>query len=255
MSLNILTALIGFIGVVLGAVIQKNINGTNNSLKYITDERKKWRDDIRKITEEMYLKEPDYMSIRTKLKIRLNPLDSKDEVIIDKLDSLIDGNYDDRKCETVKKNIVEMISKLLKHDWERAKQEANSNRILMNSIIIVVLITISILIEYLFYNVFKEISILKFIKNLIGINILFYSLSTGFIMVYLIIMWRLIISIFNIKLVTKSSDKNLKLFKKFFEFMHIVLKIPYSETIDKLRNVNEHHWGVRHLGEDGKIKH
>ncbi len=87
---------------------------------------------------------------------------------------------------------------------------------------------------YLFYNVFKEISILIFIKNLIGINILFYSLSTGFIMVYFIIIWRLIISILNIKLVSIFCDKNLKLFMKFFKFMHKVLKIPYRETTKKI---------------------
>lgn len=234
MSLNILTGLIGFVGVVLGAIIQKNINDSNNSLKYITDERKKWRDDIRKITEKMYSKEPDYMFIRTKLKIRLNPVDSEDEAIIDKLDSLIDGDFNDRECEIIKKDIVKMISKLLKHDWDRAKLEANRNTILPHGIIIVALITISILIEYLFYNVFKEISILIFIKNLIGINILFYSLSTGFIMVYFIIIWRLIISILNIKLVSIFCDKNLKLFMKFFKFMHKVLKIPYRETTKKI---------------------
>ena len=130
--MEIIVAFIGFVGVMLGAFMVKLSNNRNNYMQYITNERKLWRDEIRRLTLKMYDKEVNYSALKAEFEIRLNPEDDNDKKILGHLDSLINENkeyMDIRGGIEVKEDprdeIVKMISRLLKHDWERVKIEAN----------------------------------------------------------------------------------------------------------------------------------
>lgn len=88
-------AIITLIGILIGHFITKQINDKNNYLKYITEERCKWREDIRQITSRLYkkdvnLKDEDYYRLlKAELEVRLNPNDEEDRGIIDCFDELI----------------------------------------------------------------------------------------------------------------------------------------------------------------------
>lgn len=81
----------------------------------VIQERQKWRDDMRKFGIELSdaLRKNNRHQIdrlRFEIRMRLNPADKNDRAIIE--------------CETADE-IVQHISVLLKHDWERAKLEAS----------------------------------------------------------------------------------------------------------------------------------
>lgn len=92
----------------------------------ITKERMKWRDEIRRIAEEIaeVKSSPDaamYSKLRIELVTRLNPTDKYDKEILECFDSYCN---DAENSE----NLIALgnrIALLLKHDWERAKWEAS----------------------------------------------------------------------------------------------------------------------------------
>lgn len=82
---NYLSQLVsGFLGAFITAMISKKNNDNNNALKYITEERQKWREEIRRIAEELYDNDSNYEQIKAKLQVRLNPIDNYDNEIIEK---------------------------------------------------------------------------------------------------------------------------------------------------------------------------
>jgi hypothetical protein len=102
----------------------------SSQLKYITDERKEWRVKIRKLViefledESINITDTKLRRIRTEIAINLNPEDDEDNNILDLMDTyIIEKNDDNRKKLTL------AFSFLLKHDWERAKNEAKSGSI------------------------------------------------------------------------------------------------------------------------------
>lgn len=112
--------------------------------QYVIGERQKWRDHIRDQADAIqFIVEsigdtPESKSevrkeaaaslrkIRTSIAVRLNPGDTDDNDLLKALDELIG------KCKTISsdelvnesKTVIEGISWLLKHDWNRVKQEA-----------------------------------------------------------------------------------------------------------------------------------
>lgn len=80
----------------------------------ILQERTKWRERVRELVSQIASK-PNKKDI-AELEIRLNPLDENDRKIIENAKSLLNTK--------VKKEIfLEQVARLLKHDWERAKNE------------------------------------------------------------------------------------------------------------------------------------
>lgn len=81
----------------------------------ILQERTKWRERIRDLSRNIAKENPNPEAI-AELEIRLNPLDEYDRAIIRDAKSLLDSQ--DRK-----EAFLEQIARLLKYDWERAKNE------------------------------------------------------------------------------------------------------------------------------------
>lgn len=96
----------------------------NVYIKQITEERTKWRTEIRTITQKIVASlSHKTMSIREKhilraeLALRLSPFDEQDKKILATYDSL-DGS------KIKLDEFTQIISLLLKHDWERVKWES-----------------------------------------------------------------------------------------------------------------------------------
>ena len=102
-----------------------------NTLKYITEERKKWRDEMRVIAEE--IEHSKYYNINeklTKIKVRINGYGSmletdyeRDGHIWKLIRELEKGTESKEIFEKKKRMLIDYISLLLKADWERSKVE------------------------------------------------------------------------------------------------------------------------------------
>ncbi|KAF6630603.1 hypothetical protein H6F38_14345 [Paenibacillus sp. EKM208P] len=114
---------------ILASIFNKFTNDKNQSLKYITEERAKWRefvrDSVSKICASNYGEE-SRKAVITRLKLSLNPLDGKrnflDVNILDILNKILDykSTPDDLK------ELSYLVGLLLKYDWERSKNETKS---------------------------------------------------------------------------------------------------------------------------------
>ncbi|HBR02114.1 MAG TPA: hypothetical protein DD738_05855 [Ruminiclostridium sp.] len=125
--LSILTAMLT--SGVVSAIIGFLINSKNVKLQYITQERSKWRSDIRKkatrIMETLYSTEirPEektktFLKIKYQLSLKLNPYDKADQSILTAIEQLAKGQNEERA-----KSVMYCLSCLLKDDWERSKNE------------------------------------------------------------------------------------------------------------------------------------
>ena len=98
-------------------------------IENITDQRKQWRDKIRELS--LQIKSASESSDSNKLenlyvelKLLLNPTDESDQDILKTLWSLISSEETESNKKEVYFKLVDQMSLLLKHDWERAKKEA-----------------------------------------------------------------------------------------------------------------------------------
>lgn len=116
--------------VVVAAIISAIVSLANNnktmSLKYITEERAAWRKEIKGTVSKLYSGNynPDELKeLITLLILNLNPLiegqNNLDRHIIYILKKIEDG---DNSMSTLE-DLRESIGLLLKHDWERSKNE------------------------------------------------------------------------------------------------------------------------------------
>ncbi|SDL42594.1 hypothetical protein SAMN05216520_10597 [Kandleria vitulina] len=141
---NNLTAILTFVGAIIGASITYIVSRRESKLKYITEERQKWREEIRKIAENIESNQGNLSVELTKLKVRLNAygMNKKKEYYLE--DAHIFNIINDiNKCERSYKNIKEnkkilinYLSFLLKFDWERSKDEVNEDVYNLLSIIL-----------------------------------------------------------------------------------------------------------------------
>ena len=155
---TVVAAIVALIGTIITASITKHNSDRNNELKYITEERSKWRkylrDEIPKLLSEKY--EDEWVYIVNKLELNLNPYDIDDinllilaraitnkstSIKIIRSESLEDIEYEDKENQTIKDKyledienedieyqFMERVSRLLKSDWERSKLEASKPR-------------------------------------------------------------------------------------------------------------------------------
>ncbi|TGU69958.1 hypothetical protein E4633_20285 [Geomonas terrae] len=118
-----ITAVAGWIGSFFG--LRKDERTVQ--MEQVTKERTKWRENIRKLTEEIvatYLghtpTKPQAEKIatcRSRLATSLNPKDHSDNELLEHFDMLFKGERTDITLFTHR------IALLLKHDWERVKWE------------------------------------------------------------------------------------------------------------------------------------
>jgi hypothetical protein len=119
----------GVVAALISGLVTLRKNERNIIIENITQERTKWRNEIREKNIEVQKaftnasKKDELKTIKSELRLLLNPIDPLDQDIIDELDTLIKNGSkeDDVERFTVK------LSLLLKHDWERAKQEADAS--------------------------------------------------------------------------------------------------------------------------------
>lgn len=95
--------------------------------KDVVGERQKWRSRMRKLTidavpmiQQRETQNQSYQDIVSEFRVSLNPDDPNDREIIETLESC-KVFPSDLKSE----KLLIMVSRLLKHDWERAKQETS----------------------------------------------------------------------------------------------------------------------------------
>lgn len=190
MNDNIFVALIGLLGLFLGAVFQKVNNDKSNYLKNITQERKEWRKTIRELTEELNKENADYRILKVKFQIRLNPVDNDDNEILNIIDKLI--KQKDKECqEKLIKEFNTRVALLLKHDWERVKLEANKTSFFPYGAILIVLFTITIIIQFYVYR----FQLIQSVKQLIDKDFIFHFIFHFFTMAWLFILFHIMISL------------------------------------------------------------
>ncbi len=108
----------GVIAAIISAWVARVNSERNIYIDNITKERAKWRESIRRIASEYPGANEDAKAkLKIELASRLNPYDPED---IQLLESLRSVTADNQQELTIR------ISLLLKHDWERAKNEAKS---------------------------------------------------------------------------------------------------------------------------------
>ena len=139
----------GIFGKILGSTVLAGIitvffnlmqHNNTNSLKYITEERQKWREKIRDIAKniEAYQYSSDdkdrqkLKEILVELKVNINPYGKENDTaymedghiweMIEKLEG-IQETQDKDEFSRDKNKLINYLSYLLKYDWERAKYE------------------------------------------------------------------------------------------------------------------------------------
>lgn len=119
---------------IISGVISFFATKKDRDLKYITDERKKWRDEIREIVVE--LSGADYkqtIKTMTKLKVRINALGiddmvyAKDAHIWQVIACIEQESLEGEVLLSYQRQLTEYLSLLLKMDWERAKREVKGS--------------------------------------------------------------------------------------------------------------------------------
>lgn len=117
-----LTALTGWLGSILA--FRKEERAVQ--IEQITKERTKWRENVRKLTEEIVLEyfahkqSPESGKVaayRSRLATALNPKSDHDTKLLAHFDEIFSGQAAD--IDTFSRR----IALLLKHDWERVKWE------------------------------------------------------------------------------------------------------------------------------------
>lgn len=120
-----------------------------DSLKYITEERRKWREELRVIALELEC--ADFCNIKfilTKIKVRINAYGNtpgsslkEDKHIWEEINliskSVIDNNLENFNFH--KEKLGFYISMLLKYDWERAKYEVSGQKNVKFGFVILIL--------------------------------------------------------------------------------------------------------------------
>jgi len=127
-SSEILAALLGsaVVASLITALFAKAKSDKDAIVDNIIAERKAWRDRLRDLvsgTERCYrVRDPNGIaSIEAQLVVLLNPYDKEDLKIIEALKNIPDG-----WAQAQLQEFMDRVAYLLKHDWERVKQEATT---------------------------------------------------------------------------------------------------------------------------------
>lgn len=152
----------------------------SSKLSYITNERKQWREEIRKLAEEIYGSTQFTIGkITTKLKVRINAYGlindidyEKDSHIWKIIDSIehAKSNEEFNKYRTI---LIKLLSLLLKDDWEKAKYEVKGN--LYSALEIVLLFSSIGSLLFIYLNIFKLSIRPHFISSIFMIIVLISS--------------------------------------------------------------------------------
>lgn len=127
------------ISAVITVIFNFLTNYKKNQIENITQERKNWRDNIRKLSSQISNANDinELLHIIDKLKVRINafgitdPNDYKNDghiwKIIRRFES-IKSTHTVKEIEILKIQLIESLSCLLKYDWDRSKKEIQGNK-------------------------------------------------------------------------------------------------------------------------------
>ena len=119
----------------LSGSIALAVSRRQETLQYITAERKEWREKIREIAYKLNgATYGNTINILTELKVRINAFGneisfkySDDAHIWELIKELEAGKCDGENLNRKQKQLIEYLSLLLKFDWERSKKEVREN--------------------------------------------------------------------------------------------------------------------------------
>ena len=134
---GILSFLAAIIGVIIGALSTQAATQRRIQMENVVQERAKWRSRVRCLASEVHkammiahfnTRRKKLHELQNRFRAVLNPNDCKDNNIIEAIDSACKCKCENRcNCENEREKKAdkfgELISLLLKHDWERAKEE------------------------------------------------------------------------------------------------------------------------------------
>jgi len=133
----------GVISAIIAAFVTKQTSDKSQMLQYIVQERQKWRETLREETQQIIFSRNvgEIKKYRTFMEVRLNPKDDFD--LLSKLDEIISAiNSSSSHVERKWTEYSKLVAKVLKDDWERAKNEVTEPKVLKT--ILYYLIAVSI---------------------------------------------------------------------------------------------------------------
>lgn len=144
-----LTVILGsaFLGTIVTGLFSWGTYQKTHSLKYITEERETWRDEMRTILEEISGCSPTNISgPLTKLKLRI---DSRGLIwsrslhddhhiwkVIKRLEDFKKSYHDPDKFPDDKQLLIDFLCLLLRQDWRRSNREVESSKNNVNGIVL-----------------------------------------------------------------------------------------------------------------------
>lgn len=141
-------ACVAVLGVLFTAYIAMYNNNKNILIKTVTEERSKWRSEMRSLCSEFistaYNKKNKFddekinklLKIKVEIKLRLNPSKETehhlDQSITTNIDNVIDYIQDERKIIHVNhllNDLERIMQELIKKEWTKSKNEARTGRV------------------------------------------------------------------------------------------------------------------------------
>jgi hypothetical protein len=124
----IVAAIVSLAVGLVNAFVSLRISSRGIKVDNVTKERAKWRDNVRAKALEVHKAAVSQNKTRLhelylEFSLLLNPRDREDRAISNLIHKLAEK---EEPAESYLRELVERISLLLKHDWQRAKREAKS---------------------------------------------------------------------------------------------------------------------------------
>jgi len=217
MSLELIIAILGssVISSIVTSFFTKIKNDKTERLKYITKERQNWRKELRDKTVELIVdaSENKISEAKTYFQIRLNPYDREDGKLLDLL-----KNYKTYNSQ----EFGNAVSILLKHDWERVKQETTSK--LKPYKLLIILIVVSTFYKMFYVHIYElgTVPIKEVLKGFINWELF------GFLLVLILLPYILKILRMSANAILSGTEKNDRTFKQIvFDFF----EIPYRRSV------------------------
>ena len=124
----IVAAAASLVGVAIGAAVSLRTNTQNIKVENITKERAKWRENVREkalgvykaaVAKDLSALDEHHLVFA----LILNPVDTEDRSILSLIRQLKSTANEHRLAE-----LADRVALLLKHDWQRAKWEAEGKK-------------------------------------------------------------------------------------------------------------------------------
>ncbi len=115
----------GVVAALIAAFVSMRTNATNVQIENVTQERAKWREAMRRLADDLiraaHASDTDAAGLLcAQLALNVNPLHAEDMALVQAAERLCETDTPDAQV----REFTERMALLLKHDWERAKHEA-----------------------------------------------------------------------------------------------------------------------------------